>query len=352
MFAKMLVLSAALAAVPLATAGDLASLDLVMPDAPLLVGVNFESARAAYAGSRLQEAVTPELRAQYERSWKQMETTLGYDLRQLQEVVVSVRPAPSGKTAQFLAILRAPVDPDHLPSLLATMPAQRTVLGDAVLFVIRPAKGDPLAVAFLGRTMALAGDPASVRAAIARWKAASPAHSPLLAKAAELHRTSHFWCLGRDLQNALPHAPAPNNADPMQKAFQALDEVSLSMTFAPDFKTSVELLAHTAKDAATLDSAVHVALAMAMTQAVPQKTKDLLAGLQVASQGRVVRVSLVIPEDKMIEALKEQMKNPPSWMGGQPAPGSTEVTVQGSEAPSNPSAPPAASGTQVIVLPK
>jgi hypothetical protein len=125
----------------------------------------------------------------------------------------------------------------------------------------------------------------------------------------------------------------------------------------------VVLLAHTAKDAAALQAAVSMGMAMAMMQPAAQQAKDLLKGVQVTTQERTIRLSLTIPEEKLIEAVKEQMKQgAPNWMGGPRAPlgsrthvtftehGGGEVVVQGGETPGRPAA--TAGDTQVIVLGK
>jgi len=235
--------------------------------------------------------------------------------------------------------------------------------------VTKPGKGDPMAIAFLGRTLFLAGDPASVRAAISRWNSGSASHSPVRAKAEEMSRTFHVWCVARNLRSMMPPGAAlPKGADALESALQSAEEFTLGMTLAPDLKASVELVAHTAKDAAALKDALSVAMALAMTQSAPQKTKDLLRGVEITSQERTVRLSLAIPEEKMIEAFREQMKQGSPWWKGTPlgrpggptvgfqevpqAPRSTEVVVQGSEAASKPAGPANAGDTQVIVLPR
>ena len=290
MSSKVLILAAVLAAGSLAAADDLTPLQLAIPDAPIVIGMNFDHIRLAYAGSRYQELLTPENRAQYEQRWKSMKDMLGFDLSQLQEAVISVRPGPAPKSAQGLLILRGPFDPDHPPVVLMFLGVQRTMFEGVPLLVTKPGKGDPVAIAFLGRTLALAGDPPSVRAAISRWKAGSASHSPLLAKAEEMNRTFHVWCLARDLQSAMPHdAALPKGTDAIERAFQSIEEITVGMTLAPGFRASVDLVAHAAKDAAALQGAVSVAMAIAMAQSAPQKAKDFLKGVEITSKERTVR---------------------------------------------------------------
>ena len=364
---KPLLLAAVLAAGSLGMADHLTPLQLAAPDSPILIGINVDGVRVAYAGSRYRELLRPEYRAQYEQRLKSMKDMLGFDLSQLREVVIGGRPGPGGKGGQGLVVVQGVFDPDHPPALLALLPTQRSAYQGVALMVTKPQKGDPVAIAFLGRTLLVAGDPASVRAAISRWKSGVAAHSSGLAKAEEMNRTFHVWCLARDLQSIVPHDPAlPKGADAINGGLQSLEEITLGMTLAPDFKASVELLAHTAKDAAALQGAVSMGLALAMAHSAPQKAKDLLNALEITTQERTLRLSLAIPEEKLIEAVREQMRRSPDWMGGSPAPlstdahvkftghgdvgpmrGVTEVVVQGGEEP----APKNYRDTQVITLP-
>ena len=267
MSSRLLLLGTVLAAGSFAMAGDLTPLQLAAPDAPILIGINVDGIRVAYEGSRYKELLTPEYRAQYEQRSKSMKDMLGFDLSQLKEVVIGVRPGPGAKSGQGLVIVRGPFDPEHPPALLALLPTERSAYQGVPLMVTRQGKGDPLAIAFLGRTLLVAGDPASVRAAISRWKSGEAAQSPWLAKAEEMNRTFHVWCLARDLQSIVPHdAALPKGADAITGALQSLEEITLGMTLAPDFKASVELLAHSAKDAAALQGAVSMGMAMAMTR--------------------------------------------------------------------------------------
>jgi len=361
MSSKLLLLGAVLAAASFAMAEDLTPLQMAAPDAPILIGINVDSIRVAYAGSHYKQLLTPEYWAQYERQSKAAKDMLGFDLSQLKEVVIGVRPGPGGKSGQGLVILRGSFDPDHPPALLALLPTERSAFQGVTLMVTKPGKGDPMAIAFLGRTLLVAGDPASVRAAISRWKSGVAAHSPLLTKAEEMNRTFHVWCLARDLQSIVPHGAAiPKGADAITGALQSLEEFTLGMTVAPDLKVSLELLAHTAKDAAALQAAVSMGMAMAMMQ----PGADLLKGVEVKTQERTVRLSLVVPEEKLIEAAREQMKQAPNWMGGPRAPlgggahvtftqqGGGDVVVQGGEAPARPATPANSGDTQVIVLGK
>jgi hypothetical protein len=291
-----------------------------------------------------------------DRSQAQLKTMLGFDLTQLNEVVISVRPEPAAKTARGLVILGGSFDPDHPPAVLAFLPNEKSAHEGVPLLLIRPKEGEPVAVAFLGRTTILLGDPASVRAAISRANSGTASHSPVLAKAQELSRTFHVWCAARDLRSLAAHgAQLPAAAGPIQAAFQSLEEITLGMNLLPGFLINLELLASSAKDAAALEGAAHAGIAFAMAQQqAPEKTKELLNGLKITSDDRTLKLSLAISEEKMIEAFKEQMKQGSPWWKGphpQEAPRNTEVVVQGGDTAPKADVPKSGA-TQVVTLPR
>ena len=354
---KALVLTSVLAAGSLAAADALTPLELAIPGAPIVGGMNFERIRLAYAGSRYQELLTPEYREQSERSWKQMRDMLGVDLSQLKDVVFSMRPVPPPGKSQVVVILRGPFDPDHPPAFLAFLTSEKSVYQGVPIFATKPGQGgEPMTIAFPGAGMALVGDPASVRATIDRWKSGSASHSPLLAKAEEMSAKFHVWFLARDFESAAsPGAPVPAGGAGIDAALRSVGEATLGMNLVPAFEASVEMVTKTAKDASGLEGAVKGFVAVATAQAAAKQNKDLFSGLHVESQDRTVRVSLVIPEEKMIEAFKEQMKRGPNWWkdAGQAfglAPQNTDVVIQSSGDRHATEIPKNANSTHVVTL--
>ncbi len=353
---KALVLTSVLVAGSLAAADGLTPLELAIPGAPIVGGMSFERIRLAYAGSRYQELLTPEYREQSERSWKQMRDMLGVDLSQMKDVVFSMRPVPPPGKSQVVVILRGPFDPDHPPAFLAFVTSEKSVYQGVPIFATKPGQGgEPMTIALLGGGMALVGDPAGVRATIDRWKSGSASHSPLLAKAEEMSRKFHAWFLVRDFDSATGGTPVPAGGEGIDAALRSVGEATLGMNLLPAFEASVEMVTKTAKDAAGLEGAVKAFAALATAQAAAKQNKDLFSGLHVESQDRAVRVSLVIPEEKMIEAFKEQMKRGPNWwkdaaQGFGMAPQNTDVVIQSSGDRHATEIPKNANTTHVVTL--
>jgi hypothetical protein len=349
---KLLILAAALLTSGLA-AQEVVPLQLAMPDATVIVGMDLDRVKLAVAGSPYERIITPEYRAQYEQSWESMKSMLGYDLSEVKEVVISLRPGAKPNGTRGLVIVRGPFDPDHPPGLLALLPMRQSTYEGVPLLVSAPEKGDPAAFAFLDRSGALFGDPASVRAAILRWKVGAGVHSPLLAKAEGLSRKYHFWCVARGLNSAMHRGAAlPKAGQPFEGVLQSIEEVTFGMVVAPAFQASADLLARTEKDAAALRGAAGAAVASALAQAPQEEARDLLSNLKITSQARTVRLSIEIPEQKMVEILQEQMRLAANKWGRPQAPRNTDVVIQGGAASATAApAPKDAGDTQVITLP-
>jgi hypothetical protein len=124
------------------------------------------------------------------------------------------------------------------------------------------------------------------------------------------------------------------------------------MVVAPAFQASADLLARTEKDAAALRGAAGAAVASALAQAPQEEARDLLSNLKITSQARTVRLSIEIPEQKMVEILQEQMRLAANKWGRPQAPRNTDVVIQGGAASATAApAPKDAGDTQVITLP-
>lgn len=307
-----------LAAGGLAAADQSTLLQLVMPDATVIIGIGID--RTKLAGARYEQLMTPEFKAEFDKGGEQLKAMLGYDLRDLQEILIALRPATEQGGGQGLLVLRGPFDPDQPPGVMAMLPTDRTTYQGAALLTSKPGKGDPVAIAFLGGTALLLGDPASVRAAIDRKAAGVGQSSPLVAKAAEMSRMYHVWCVARNPQSAVPRGiPLPQNAAAMETAFQSIEEITAGVILAPALKLSLDLVARTEADAVALRDTINSSAADALKKAGPLYAKELANTFQVQAQGKSVRLSLEIPEEKMIEMVKAKMKEAADHQG-QPKP--------------------------------
>jgi hypothetical protein len=297
-----------LAAGGLAAADDSPLLRLAMPDATVVIGISID--RIKLAGAGYEQVMTPEFKAEFDKSGDTLKEQLGYDLRDLQEILIALRPATEQGGGQGLLALRGPFDPDQPPAVMAMLPTERTTYQGVTLLTSKPGKGDPVAIAFLERSALLLGDPASVRAAIDR-RAASPGQSsPLLAKAADMSRMYHIWCVAHDPKSVVPSGlPLPAAATgPFDAAFQSVEEVTAGLLLAPGFKVYVDLVARSEKDAGALRDTLASSAGDALKQAVPQDAKEMAGSLQIHAQGKSVQLSFEIPEQKMIEMFKAKMK--------------------------------------------
>jgi hypothetical protein len=303
-------------------AADSSLLDLAMPDSAVLIGIRLDRIRAD--GARYEQVMTPEAKEQFDKGVAQVTQMLGYNLSDLLEIVIALRPAAAEGSGKGLVLFRGPFNAEEPPGVLAMLPTERSDYNGVPLLLTKPGKGDPIAIAFLDGSALVVGDPASVRGAIDRKKAGGGAPSPLAAKAAELSRTYHIWCVGRDLKSALPPGVGlPPNAAAVEDLSGAIEEVTAGAILAPGVSASLDVVARTPEDAAAIRDKLAAGIEEGLKKTTPDQAAQLKGAVHVEAQDKHVKLSFEIPEAQVLELIKAKMKE---VAPAQPPP-NTEVTI-------------------------
>lgn len=136
-------------------------LDLVMPDARFLAGVDIERVRA----SRIAQELWAQLQGR-ERELAELTRQTGFDpLRDLSEVLIA---SAGGTKPSVLFIARGAFDRTDLAQVARGRISGRETYQGVEILLAEEKEGEPMALAFLDPKLLVAGDPASVRGAIAR----------------------------------------------------------------------------------------------------------------------------------------------------------------------------------------
>jgi hypothetical protein len=290
-----------------AFAADPALLNLVMPDAKVLAGVNATSARI----SPLGQFVIGKIGLLGQDPQKFIAATGFNPLQDVSEILVASAGDPANPSGLILASGNFPVD--KLTAALAgkTGP-QVQAYGGATLISFTDSKEKVThAVAFLGTTIAIAGDLASVKAAVDRTTHPAAIDAALAVKVAELSGTEDEWLVSSASIAALIPANVGTPANgpavqivPLLKSVQAFNG---GVKFGNNVVVSGELVASDAKNAASLQAVIKLGLALASAYKGDnnlnlQEATQLLQSLQVTTNGAAVDLSLSIPETQ-IEAM-------------------------------------------------
>jgi len=270
-------------------AADPQLLDLVMPDAKVLAGVNVDQAKTSPFG----QYVIAQFQAQ-DQHLQQMIAQTGFDpTRDLHEILVAS--TGSQPHAPALTAARGTFSIDKINAAAQSAgAASETYKGITILEDPKHAGG----YAFLNSTLAIAGDVASVKGAIDRQSAPSPLPAALLVKVNQLSASEDAWAISAI---PLPNLVLPGNGGTgattatgiLQKIEQASGGVKLG---AQSVVASGELQADTATDAKQIADALQFLVNLGQMQAQNSQVPTLLKSLAVTANGTAVQISLNVPE--------------------------------------------------------
>jgi hypothetical protein len=288
-----------------AFAADPALMNLVMPDAKVLAGVNVTSTR----NSPLGQFVMSKLGAiAQDASFGQ----LGFNpIQNVSELLVA-SPANTGTpTGLIMATGNFPVDKLTAAATGQTNTQVQSYGGATLLINSDSTNNVTHAVAFLGNTIAIAGDLASVKAAIDRNGGPAVSIDPTLAaKMNQLSSTEDQWLVSiAPVASLIPAGVTPASTPqgpvaqvlPLLKSVQSFDGgVKLGNTIA----ITGEAIANNPKNAQALQAVVNLGLALVSslnTSKDPHMAElvQLLQTIQTSVDGSTVNLALSIPESQV-----------------------------------------------------
>lgn len=289
------------------SAAELDLLKLVMPEARVVAGANTAQIRVSPLGQFLLSRISP----QQEKDLQELVQLTGFDPRwHLDEVVVAT-PGGAGNR-QGLLLAHGTFSP---PLLLGAAKAVGADVSTYQGVEVVTGPGGQAAFALLDNLTALAGDAASVRAAIDRRTAGARLDPKLAAKIAELRPTQDAWAVSTvPFSELAAQVPNPNASGLLQgDLLQAIDQVSGSVKFGVVIQTSGEMVASTPEDASTLAAALSFLAGLAqLNQRDPAlaQLRPLLDTLAIKADKNVVKLSLSIPEAQLETLIQSSPKKP------------------------------------------
>jgi hypothetical protein len=303
-----------------AFAADAQLMNLVMPDAKILAGVNVTTAENSQLGQFLLSKIgliggIPQ----------DFVAATGFNpLQDVSEILAATSADPSNFTGLLLARGTFPVDKLG-PLLAGKTNLQLTTYGGATLIsTTNPNQKVAHAVAFLGNSIAVAGDLVSVKAAIDRSTGANSIDPALAITVNQLSGSQDEWLASAaSIGSLIPATPAAgtpalanplaNTVLPLLKSIQAFNG---GVKFGDNVTISGEAVTSSPQNAAALNAVIKLGVmlagsASANTVANTQLSAatQFLQTLQVTVNGAAVDLSLSIPEAQ-IEALVNSVPAP------------------------------------------
>lgn len=283
-FTGILVLSGA------AFAADPGLMNLVMPDVKVLAGANVTSARISPLGQFLL------LKIGAGGQLQKLTAATGVDpLQDVTEILAATTAdaaAPSG-----LVLLRGTFKVDQI---LANFPADRIQTnGDNKIVTVSDAKGKvQVALAFIGTTIALAGDAPAVTAALERSTGSNAIDPKLAVQVNALAAANDAWVVSTAGIAGL--LPATGNAAQAAQMLKNVQGLSGGVKFGPGIQGQLEVVADTVKNAESLGDVARLVISLASMNAPKDaQTAELLKlvqTLQISTKGTAVDLALTVPE--------------------------------------------------------
>lgn len=305
-------------------------LNLVMPDATTLAGANVTNTEITPFG----QYVLAQLTSAVDQQLQTFVTTTGFDPRHdVSEILAASSGSTTNPSGLVLALGNFQVA--QMTAAVAAKAPQLTVqnYGGAVLVTGGTVSGTATAtfsIAFLGANIVVAGDTASVKAAIDRSTGVNSIDPALATQVQALSTSEDAWAVTNKSAAALipglTTAPAAGaTPSPASGIAQMLSGI-LGSSGGVKFGTTVVFTGQAvAKDAATATSLANVLQALASFVSMaggqdPQVTAmaQVLQGLKVTTDGTAINVALSIPETQL-EALLNGLKNPAAKAAARPA---------------------------------
>ena len=285
-------------------------LNLVMPDAKVVAGVNVLSAESSPFGQYVLSQFAGN--ANFAVAIAQ----LGFDpTKDLNEVLTAsngVKGSPSG-----LAMATGTFNVSAITTAAVTGNAVTETYNGVTLIEDPQHNG---AVAFLTSTLVVAGDLASVKAAIDRQSAPQALPASLVSQIKTLSASEDAWFISAVPVSSLlgPNAGvvAPGlgaNAKTQLNIAGQIQSANGGVKFGANVAFTAQVQADNAQDATNLAGMLQLVANMAQLQASTNPQAAALAkALMVSSSGTAVNVSLTLPAAQFQQLLKPQaaMKHP------------------------------------------
>jgi hypothetical protein len=270
------------------SAADPQLLNLVMPDATVIAGVNVQQAE----GTQFGQFVLNQMQTQ-NAQMQQLVALTGFDPRKdVSELLVATNGGPHSKVG--LALARGTFDVGKITAA-ATLAGAATETYAGVTIIENPKQTD-CGMAFLDSTLVIAGDIASVKAAIDRQKIAQPLPAALLVQINQWSTSEDAWFVTTVPPSSL--IPAGGQPNPVLNASQNVKAAAAGVKFGAGVVFTAQATCDTAQNATTLGDVVKLLINMAQMQSNLDPTAAaLIKSIAISTNGNVLNISASLPED-------------------------------------------------------
>jgi hypothetical protein len=293
-----------------AFAADTALLNLVMPDAQVMAGANVTTAKISPFGQYLLSQI-----ASNDKGLQEFITKTGFDPRNdVTEILAASTGNPAAPAGLILA--RGTFDVNRLLAALPADRKQQVQQYAGATLISGPEQKLPHAVAFIGTSIAVAGDLASVKAALDRAGSVNSVSPALAARVQTLSTTEDAWTVSlASMASLLPGAVGSKDSTVTQTLglVKNIQTSSGGVKFGDNIELTGQAVADTPQNAAALADVVRM-LAGLVSMSAGQNPEigaaaQLLQTMKVSTDGAAVNITASVPEAQ-VEALIKLASGP------------------------------------------
>ena len=278
-------------------AADPTLLNLVMPEAKVLAGINVQKAKTTQFGQFLltQMPVGDPINS--------FIAATGFDPRQdLIEVLIA---SDAGSKTSGLVLARGTFNPSQIAAAVAKDGKHTSQTYNGAQLITSNSATDSGAVAFLSGSIAVAGDLASVKGAIDR-SGSNNAIDPGLAAKVAGYAATDAWSVSIAPINFGADANAA--ANPLSGALKSIQQASGSIMLSSPVQITAQALADSDQDAASLSDVLK--FVVMMMQGQNTGATSILNSLNVTTDHSTINIQLSIPEDQLEQLIQSAKPSP------------------------------------------
>ena len=297
-----------------AFAADTQLLNLVMPDAQVMAGINVTNAEISPFGQFLLNKITAG-----DQGLQDFVQQTGFDpTKDVSEILAASNgnhATPSGlvlakgnfNVSQFLSLIAA--DKNH----------QVSMYGAATLITSTKAS-DNYAVAFLANSIAIAGDAASVKGAVDRGTGTTAISPALATQVQTLSTNNDAWSISiASLGALIPGGTTSPSANPVAvqtlQLVKNIQSANSGVKFGANVQFTAQAVADSPQNANSLADVIKMVAGLAAMSAAGQNGQgaaigQLIQSLQVTATGATVNISATVPENQIEAILNASAEKP------------------------------------------
>ncbi|MGA2328838.1 MAG: hypothetical protein ABSH05_21380 [Bryobacteraceae bacterium] len=293
----------------MASAADPESLGLIPSDTVVVVGINIEQIRS----SKLGQMAFSQIETQAKGADAAM-ANAGLDLlKGIREVLIAA-PATAQK-GRVLILVTGTFNPAALQALAKLVGMTEATVQGVTVFTKE--QQEPFSAAVVDSSLILGGDPASLKAALAR-RGGQPGglDAAVAAKLLAVRASHHLWLLTTaSMADLARNAPPEAFGGALQNdALKSILQVSGGLTFGPKLLIAFEVVTRTEQDATSMADGLRALIGMATMGDNAKQFAPLLQTLDLKAEGTSMKLGLAIAEEDILKLI------PPGMQGQQPAP--------------------------------